>query len=139
MKRRAAQMKFLLVLGSALALAVGSCSDAAAPDDGALFRVEVSGESFTVSILDGAVISEAERRMRDEDGVGIVIGTLARGDGGFNLPWSWHMLPNTVQIADFSIEVCDGRPSMVEADVDYWVDAVRQFCPWGGRLVERKR
>ena len=132
-------MKFLCVLETGLVLAVGACTEAAAPDDGALFRVEVSGESFTVSILDAAIISEAERRMQEEDGVGIVMGTLARGDGGFNLPWSWHMLPNTVQVVDFSIELCDGRPSMVEADVDYWVDTVKQFCPWGGRLVERER
>ncbi len=132
-------MKFLWVLGSGLVLAVGACTDPAAPDDGALFRVDVSDESFTVSILDEAVIREAERRIQEEDGVGIVIGTLVRGDGGFNMPWSWHLLPNTVQVADMSIEVCDGRPSMVEADVDYWVDTVKQFCPWGGKLVERKR
>ncbi len=132
-------MKFLSVLRTGLVLAVGACIDPAAPDNGALFRVDVSGESFTVSVLDEAVIAEAERRIREEDGVGIVIGTLARGDGGFNMPWSWHILPNTVQVADLSIEVCDGRPSMVEADVDYWVDTVKQFCPWGGRLVERMR
>ncbi len=132
-------MKLLSVLGTGLALAVGACTNSAAPDQGALFRVTVSGESFSVSILDGAVIKEAERRIQEEDGVGIVIGTLVRGDGGFNMPWSWHILPNTVQVADFTIELCDGRPSMVEADLDYWVDTVKQFCPWGGRLVERKR
>lgn len=132
-------MKFLSVLLTGLVLAVGACADAAAPGSGALFRVEVSGESFTVSVVDEAVIAEAERRIREENGVGIVIGTLARGDGGFNQPWSWHLLPMTVQIADFSIELCDGRPSMVEADLDYWVDTVKQFCPWGGRLMERTR
>ncbi len=132
-------MKFLSVLRTCLVLAVGACTDPAAPDDGALFRVDVGGESFTVSVLDEAVIAEAERRIQEEDGVGIVIGALARGDGGFNMPWSWHILPNTVQVADISIGVCDGRPSMVEADVDYWVDTVKQFCSWGGKLVERKR
>ena len=132
-------MNFLYVLGTGLVLAVSACTDSAAPDQGALFRVTVSGESFSVSILDEAVISEAERRMREQDGAGIVIGTLVRGDGGFNMPWSWHILPNTVQVADFTIALCDGRPSMVEADLDYWVDTVKQFCPWGGRLVERKR
>jgi hypothetical protein len=138
-RRRGARMKFSSVLGPALALAVGACADSAAPDDGALFRVDVGGESFHVSVVDEAVIAEAERRIQEEDGVAIVIGTLARGDGGFNQPWSWHMLPMTVRVVDISIEVCDGRPSMVEADVDYWVDTVKQFCPWGGRLVERKR
>jgi hypothetical protein len=132
-------MKFSSVLGTGLLLAVGACTDAVAPAEGALFRVEVSGESFHVSVVDEAAIAEAERRIQEEDGLAIVIGTLARGHGGFNQPWSWHMLPMTVQVADISIEVCDGRPSMVEADVDYWVDTVKQFCPAGGRLVERTR
>jgi hypothetical protein len=132
-------MKFSSVLGMGLLLTVGACADAAAPDGGALFRVDVSGESFHVSMVDEAVIAEAERRIQEEDGVAIVIGALARGDGGFNQPWSWHMLPMTVQVADISIEVCDGRPSMVDADLDYWVDTVKQFCPAGGRLMERKR
>jgi hypothetical protein len=132
-------MKFSSVLGTVLVLAVGACADFAAPDDGALFRVEVGDESFHVSVVDEAVIAEAMRRIQEEEGVAIVIGTLARGDGGFNHPWSWHLLPMTVRVVDFSIELCDGRPSMVEADVDYWVDTVKQFCPWGGRLVERAR
>jgi hypothetical protein len=132
-------MKFSSVLITGLVLAAGACADAVAPSDQALFRVEVSGETFTVAIVDEAVIAEAGRRIREEDGVGIVIGTLERGDGGFNQPWSWHLLPMTVEIADFSIELCDGRPSMVEADLDYWVDTVKQFCPWGGRLMERMR
>lgn len=132
-------MRLQSALGTALVLAAGACADSAGPDPGALFRVDVAGESFHVSVFDEAVIDEAERRMREEDGVAIVVGTLARGHGGFNQPWSWHMLPQTVRVVDFSIELCDGRPSMVEADVDYWVDTVTQFCPWGGRLVERKR
>jgi hypothetical protein len=24
---------------------------------------------------------------------------------------------------------------MVDADVDYWVDTVGQYCPWGARVV----
>ena len=38
---------------------------------------------------------------------------------------------------DFAVEVCDGRPSMVEADVSYWLDTVGRFCPWGATVVER--
>ncbi len=132
-------MRFLIAIGFALMFTTAGCTDASAPADAALFRVDVGGEWFTVSIADAAVIGEAERRMEDEDGLGIVIGTLARGDGGFNDPWSWHMRPGTVQIADTSIELCDGLPSQVEADLDYWVDTVTQLCPWGGRLAERIR
>ncbi len=132
-------MKHSRLLGMALLLALGACTDAAAPADDAVFTVDVAGEVFNVSVTDAAVIAEAERRMRDDGGVGIVIGRLAHGNGGFNQPWSWHLVPATVQVVDFSIELCDGRPSMVEADLDYWVNTVKQFCPWGGRLVARTR
>jgi hypothetical protein len=34
-----------------------------------------------------------------------------------------------------SIELCDGRPAMVEADLNYWLTRVGSFCPWGARVV----
>ena len=40
-------------------------------------------------------------------------------------------------VPDFAVEVCDGRPSMVEADLSYWLDTVGRFCPWGATVVER--
>jgi len=132
-------MKLLSVLGTCSVIAIGACTESAAPDDGALFRVDVGSESFTISILDEALAVEADRRIQEDDGAALVVGTLARGDGGFNMPWSWHIVPNTVQISEAAAEVCDGAPSMVEADLDYWVDTVKQFCPWSGRLVERKQ
>ena len=33
--------------------------------------------------------------------------------------------------AEVTIELCDGRPSMVEADLGYWLRRVGSFCPWG--------
>ncbi|MFQ6047424.1 MAG: hypothetical protein ACE5PT_13890, partial [Gemmatimonadales bacterium] len=96
-------MSAVRLLAAGLAMTACSCSGSAAPQDAAVFRVEVDSESFRVSIRDDAVVTEAERRMREEDGAGIVIGSLARGDGGFNQPWSWHMVPSSVLIADFAV------------------------------------
>ena len=61
---------------------------------------------------------------------------LYAGDGGFNSPWSWHLDPATIEVPDLAIEVCDGRPSMVEADLPYWLSSVKAFCPWGARVVD---
>jgi len=33
-----------------------------------------------------------------------------------------------------AIERCDGDAALVSEAVDYWVDTVDQFCPWGARL-----
>jgi len=117
--------------------AITGCRDGAAPIDGALYRVEVSGESFHVLLRDSATIADVESRLAADVWEGIVNGEIAHGDGGFNEPWSWHMIPETIALADFTIELCDGRPSLVEADLAYWVDTVGRFCPWGGRIVER--
>lgn len=38
-------------------------------------------------------------------------------------------------MAEVTIELCDGTPSLVEADLDYWLNAVGRFCPWSAELV----
>ena len=119
------------------AVALGGCQDATLPTEGAVYRVESSGEIFHVHVLDEATIALIETRLTAPTWQGIVTAEIARGDGGFNAPWSWHMVPATVELADLTIELCDGRPSLVEADLDYWIDTVRRFCPWGGQIVER--
>jgi hypothetical protein len=67
--------------------------------------------------------------------VGVISGQLAAGDGGFNAPWSWHLVPSSVTAPDLAIELCDGRPSFVQNDLTYWMQSVKQFCPWGARVV----
>ena len=65
-----------------------------------------------------------------------ITGKLVRGDGGFNQPWSWHLDPASVSMAEISIEVCDGRPSYVEESLDEWLATVGDtYCPWGSRVV----
>jgi hypothetical protein len=54
---------------------------------------------------------------------------LARGDGGFNIPWPWHLEPDSVRMAEVSIELCDGRPSLIEEDLEYWIETVGSYCP----------
>jgi hypothetical protein len=97
----------------------------------------VSGERFHVLLRDSTTIADVEHRLAADMWRGVVNGEIARGDGGFNQPWSWHMVPGTVEIADATIELCDGRPSLVEADLDYWIETVGRFCPWGGRILKR--
>jgi hypothetical protein len=63
-------------------------------------------------------------------------GRVLRGDGGHNAPWSWHFDPDEWDLAEVSIELCDGNPTDVENDLDYWVDTVMAFCPWSARVVE---
>jgi hypothetical protein len=109
-------------------------SPAAAPGTGSTFTVEVSGERFKVRVEDAGDVAALRGRMASGT-VGVIIGKLVRGNGGFNTPWSWHLDPKTVEVVDFSIELCDGRPSMVETGLDAWLRDVGSFCPWGAKVI----
>ncbi|MDQ3968488.1 MAG: hypothetical protein M3275_08850 [Thermoproteota archaeon] len=65
-----------------------------------------------------------------------VMGRLVIGNGGFNSPWSWHLDPDHVTMAEFAIELCDGTPSEVEHNLPYWLFQVETFCPWSSKVIE---
>jgi hypothetical protein len=49
--------------------------------------------------------------------------------------WSWHVDPAAMSFAELAIELCDGCPSHIEDDKDYWLGTVGQYCPWSARVV----
>jgi hypothetical protein len=102
----------------------------------ARYEVEVSGETFVVGVTTPGQLQAMETRLASGE-AGVISGELAAGDAGYNDPWSWHMIPSTVHAPDMAIEVCDGRPSMVEEDLDYWLETVERFCPWGATVTAR--
>lgn len=65
-----------------------------------------------------------------------VMGRLVIGNGGFNSPWSWHLDPDDVTMAEFAIELCDGTPSEVERNFPYWTFQVETFCPWSSKVID---
>lgn len=117
-------------------LGVGACDEGGSEPRDALYTIEVSGEQFRVLVHDQQAIARMDERMRT-GARGVVMGQLASGSAGYNSPWSWHLVPHTVDAPDLSIELCDGRPSMVEADLSHWLALVGSFCPWGARVVSR--
>jgi hypothetical protein len=34
-----------------------------------------------------------------------------------------------------SVEMCDGLPSAVDADLSYWLDTAGTFCPWDSYVL----
>jgi len=125
-----------MVLLSASPFVAGCGDDGTGPDASATFTVEVSGEEFTVRVEGFQNVQGLQERLAPGR-EGVISGELIAGDGGFNAPWSWHLDPATVHAPDLAIELCDGRPSMVEEDLDYWLESVGTFCPWGAKVVGR--
>jgi len=117
----------LLALGAA-------CSGTEGSPGRAEFTVDVAGERFTLVLTDPETILQARDNLRGRNGR-FPIGPLRAGHGGFNDPWSWHLDPAETRMTEAAIEVCDGRPSYVEAhQADY-----PTYCPWGARVVSEKR
>src|SRR5688572_29793975 len=123
-----------------LALLITACGGDVAsmrPTPAQEFVVEVEGERFRLRTSNPATASALDARRRAGT-LGVVAGRIVRGDGGFNAPWGWHLDPLSIEVPQVSIEVCDGRPSMVQADLDYWVDTVGMYCPWAARVYDAR-
>lgn len=111
--------------------------DSTDKDARSVYEVEVAGEeTFRIALTTDEQIATADSVMQS-DRVGAILGDLRRGDGGFNTGYSWHLDPESVEFPDMAIELCDGLPSFVESDLDYWVDTVRTYCPWSARVLRR--
>jgi hypothetical protein len=98
------------------------------------FRVQGAGEEqeFRYATTSQAFIAKARAQL-SLPVVGrtqFPIGPIAAGSNGVNLNWNWHF--TDLSFAEAAMELCDGTPAMVEADLSYWLNTVKSFCPWGG-------
>jgi hypothetical protein len=101
---------------------------------GALVEFEIVEETFRVWIENAAFIAEAERLL--DAGETRVPNFQTLIDGSDCDPqWSWHVDPNDVEFADFTIELCDAVPSYIEENKADWFDQVGQWCPWSARVT----
>lgn len=102
----------------------------------ATFRVE--DEVFRVWITKAQTVQQV-LDLRDGTGTATIPnGPLLSGPGkgDHNKPWSWHLHPEETEMAEITVEVCDGLPSFVETDLDYWINDVGRYCPWSATLVD---
>lgn len=111
---------------------------AAELEGGIVAAFEVQGSLFRVFVTNQETIDSLFALQRGESSSSIPNGPLLAGPGAglHNAPWSWHLDPEKVTMADFTIEVCDGTPEFVESDLNYWLNTVGQYCPWTAKLVE---
>ncbi len=70
-----------------------------------------------------------------------ILGRIDYGNGGYNSNashnFNWHFKPGEWMLAEAAIEICDGCPfSDIDANTPYFVDTVKQYCPWEGKPIE---
>lgn len=91
------------------------------------------GKEFVTKVTDDVTLNALRVALESDGRAGIPNGVLQHGDGGFNTGHEWHMV--SVELAEVAIELCDGTVSMVDSDVDYWVDTVGRYCPWDTKVI----
>ena len=103
-------------------------------------------DSFVLPLSDPADIADARTLINEGPGgsVGsIPVMQLAVGSDGENRDvlaigeplWSWHVTAFS-GFADFTIELCDGWPGLIEQDPEaFLANTGGQFCPWGYTVV----
>lgn len=85
------------------------------------FRVSSSSPQFIAQARTQLLLPESERRL-------FVAGSLGSGNGGNNPGWNWYL--QGVVLTESAVALCDGRPSMVQANLDYGINTVKSLCPW---------
>jgi hypothetical protein len=92
---------------------------------------KVANEEYRVLVIDPDNVAIVEKLLAGEEAPPIPNGIVVRGDPSVNAGWSWHIDPDSLEFADATTEVCDGRPSFVEEGTI----TGDHFCPWSAKVV----
>jgi len=130
------------VLGlAAITLFASSCWTTEAsqsPFPSAIFLVEVGGdEQFRIEVTDPERIAEATGLIRNRTRAS-VHGDLVLGDGGYNVPYRWHLVPGSIQFGQDRLGQLVVLPSEVEENLGRWLREKQRYCPTAARIIARE-
>ena len=94
------------------------------------FRV-ADVEEYKIRLTDPADIGIARKLLAGEEAPRIPNGVVVRGDPDVNVGYTWHIDPESVEFADFTMEVCDGLPS----DVEKGIITSDRYWPWSAEVI----
>jgi len=128
----------LVVLLLAACRTPASTPTASSLTGGLLVTFDVLGERFHVWVTNPQTIQQILDLQQGASMANIPNGRILRGpgQGAHNSPWNWHLDPEEIEMAEVTMELCDGTPSFVEEKLDYFVETVKRYCAWHAKLVE---
>jgi hypothetical protein len=88
-------------------------------------------EEYRIRLTNPDDIAVAQKLLSGAVAPRIPNGRVVRGDPDVNVDYSWHIDPASVEFADTTTEVCDGRPS----DVEKGTITSEWYCPWSAQVV----
>lgn len=140
------QPRWRLTLALVGGLLIAACNGAAQPGatptpaltGGVLATFDAAGETFKVWVTNPETIAQLLALQRGESTANIPNGRILAGpgEGGHNAPWSWHLDPEDITLAEMTMELCDGAPNYVEDNLAEFTDNIGRYCPWSAELVE---
>lgn len=120
----------------AMGLATGSCpktQDCVTRDGEAVITFRIGSEYLRILAANRTFVREARALL--ESGKTMIPMFVRLHDGrGCDPNWTWHPDPEELQFVVVAMELCDGLPSHVEKNKDYWLSRVKSFCPWNARV-----
>jgi hypothetical protein len=128
----------LLIITCAMLIFPISCgvTEGTQLSGGILATFDVLGESYSIFITSPSAIEQVLALKNGTSSANIPNGKLVRGQASYNKPWSWHIDPQDITMVEMTVEIYDGLPSHVEADLDYWINTIGRFAPWQAELTE---
>lgn len=129
---------FLSACASAVATPIPSPAPTANPlRGGVVATFELNDQEFRVWVTNPQTIQQLLDLRDGKSEAKIPNGKILRGAGqaNYNAPWTRHLDPNEIEMADFTIEVCDAEPKYVQENVAEFVDVVGRYCPWSAALI----
>jgi hypothetical protein len=114
-----------------VALVTVGCGDGmpTSPSSGAIVTFAVANETFRVWLTSEDQV-EVAQAAQSGGRARIPNGRIVPG-AQVNAGWNWHL--EDVEFAEFTIELCDGRPSDVERERTAFGGG--RFCPWTARVI----
>jgi len=99
---------------------------------GQYFTVRVHNETFVMYVTNAETIRLAVDNFQGKNSL-FPSGKITFENGGYNDPWHWHYVPDSVRMVEVSVEVCDGLPSYVDSHLTDFYSV--GYCPWGGKII----
>lgn len=115
----------ILALG---VLPLASCESGTEPSPAQVAVIRVADETFRIALTTPGLLEAAQAAMAGT-GPTIPNGRIVAGTD-VNVGYSWHL--EDVEFAEVAIELCDGRPSDVEAQGTSFANG--RYCPWGAEV-----
>ncbi len=112
------------------------------PDNVAYFRCTdgYSKSDFVIELRHPDIIEHARKILRGEETRRIHIqGSVVKVPVSYNVGWSFHLEPNSIDFFENASEVGDASTQFVEDHLDAVGGSTLpdcHWCPWGSRLVE---